>query len=168
MPSASGKSLLLSLHIAASVGVFGADLVLLALGAASVGGADPLTIYPAARLVGAWVVAPLAILTLATGISLALVGRWRLFDHWWVTIKLAIALALTVAVLFVLVPSLAATAALVGGGVSEPLSTARRLPLLLAPAGASTLLAIALLLAVFKPGWRIRAGARRVLGERRS
>jgi hypothetical protein len=153
------RNSLLSLHVAASVSVLGADLVLLALGLAGLGGSDPLTIYPAARLVGVWLIAPLALLTLGTGLLLGLLTPWGLFTYWWVTIKLAIVLVLTAAVLFVLVPALGATADAVGGPTPQPLATGERLPLVLAPAAASTLLAVALILAVFKPGWRLRRGA---------
>jgi hypothetical protein len=165
MPSVSLQqpwcNLLVSLHVASAVGVLGADLVLLTFGLASLGGADPLTIYPAARLVGTFVVAPLALLTLATGVLLGLLTRWGLFTYWWVTIKLAIVLVLTGAVLFVLVPSLAATAAAVSGPEPQVLTAGQRIPLVLAPAVASTLLVVALLLAIFKPGWRLRSGAAR-------
>jgi hypothetical protein len=151
------RNSLLSLHVAASVSVLGADLVLLALGVAGLGGADPLTIYPAARLVAVWLITPLAVLTLGTGLLLGLLTPWGLFTYWWVTIKLAIVLVLTGAVLFVLVPALGATAEAVGGPAPEPLAAGRRLPLVVAPAVASTLLAVALVLAVFKPGWRLRS-----------
>ena len=151
----SWRNLLLAIHVAAAVGVLGADLVLLTFGVAGVAGADPLTIYPAARLAGVYVVAPLALVTLATGLPLGLLTPWGLFTYWWVTIKLAIVLVLTGAVLFVLVPSLGATAAAVSGA-GPRLETGQLLPLMLAPAVASSLLLVALLLAVFKPGWRLR------------
>jgi hypothetical protein len=61
---------------------------------------------------------------------------------------------LTGAVLFVLVPALGATAGAVTGPTPRLLSAGERLPLLIAPASASTLLLVALLLAIFKPGWR--------------
>ena len=148
------RKLCLTVHVVTSVGVFGADLSLLALGAASVTGADPVTIYPAARLVGAWLVAPLAIMALVTGLALGLLTRWGLFTYWWVTIKLAIVMVLTAAVLFVLVPALGATADAVTGATPQ-LSARQRLPLLIAPAVASALLAVAVALAVFKPSWRL-------------
>lgn len=161
------RNLLLSLHIAASVGVLGADLVLLALGVAGLNGLDPLAIYPAAAMAAAWLIAPLAFLTLATGLALALLTPWRLFRHWWVTAKLAIVLVLTGAVLFVLVPSLAEMADAVTGPTGATLTTAQRLPLVLAPAAATTLLIIALLLAVFKPTRRApRAAAQRHPADR--
>jgi hypothetical protein len=150
----SWRKLLLTVHVGASVSVLGADLVLLALGMASVGGADPVTIYPAASLVATWLVAPLALVALASGLALGLLTSWGLFTYWWVTIKLAIVVVLTGAVLFVLVPALGATADAVTGPTPRLLGAGERLPLLIAPATASTLLAVALALAIFKPGWQ--------------
>jgi hypothetical protein len=151
----SWRKLLLTVHVAASVSVLGADLVLLVLGIASVGGADPVTIYPAASLIGTWLLAPLALTALVTGLTLGLLTPWGLLTYWWVTIKLAIVTVLTGAVLFVLVPALGATANAVTGSTPRLLGAGERLPLLIAPATASTLLAIALVLAIFKPGWRM-------------
>jgi hypothetical protein len=151
------RLLLLTVHVAASVGVLGADLSLLALGIASVRGVDPVTVYPAARLIAAWLVAPLAMITLVTGVALGLLTRWGLFAYWWVTIKLAIVVILTGAVLFGLLPALGATAEAVTGHTMRELRAPERLPLLIAPAVASTLLLIAIVLAVFKPGWRLRS-----------
>lgn len=156
LPQSWRKSLL-SVHVAASVSVLGADLVLLVLGVASVGGADPVTIYPAASLIGTWLLTPLAVTALATGLTLGLLTRWGLFTYWWVTIKLAIVTVLTGAVLFVLVPALGATADAMTGPSPKLLSAGERLPLLIAPVTASTLLLVALLLAIFKPGWRLRS-----------
>jgi hypothetical protein len=86
--------------------------------------------------------------------DLGLLTPWGLFTHWWVTIKLAIVAVLTGVVLFVLVPALGATADAVTGLTPRLLGAGERLPLLIAPATASTLLAVALVLAIFKPGWR--------------
>jgi hypothetical protein len=73
----------------------------------------------------------------------------------WVTIKLAIVAVLTGAVLFVLVPALGAAADAVTGPTPRLLGAGERLPLLIAPATASVLLAVALALAIFKPRWRL-------------
>jgi hypothetical protein len=150
------RKLLLAVHVAASVGVLGADLGLLVLGVSGVAGADPTAVYPAAFLIGARLVTPLAVTALATGLALGLLTQWGLFTYWWVTIKLGIVLILTGAVLFVLVPGLERTAIEVTSPSAQPLIPAARLPLAFAPAAASALLAIALLLAIFKPNWRIR------------
>jgi hypothetical protein len=63
--SAPWRKLLLTVHVAATVSVLGTDLVLLLLGLSSLSGTDPRTIYPAAHLVGARLVAPLAVLSLS-------------------------------------------------------------------------------------------------------
>jgi hypothetical protein len=42
------------------------------------------------------------------------------------------------------------------GPASHILTSAERLPLAIAPAVASTLLLLAVVLAIFKPGWRLR------------
>lgn len=155
---------LLTFHIAATAGVFGADLALVALGAAGFSGADPVTIYPAARLVGEVLALPLALASLASGVALALTTSWGLFKFWWVTIKLAITVLLSAALLFVLVPGLEAAA---GAAVGQPLtgqSMAPRAPLLIGPAAATALLLIAMALSVFKPRWRFRTAGSAVVG----
>lgn len=150
------RKLLLTIHVIATVSVFGTDLVLLLLGLASLGGADPQTIYPAAYLVAARLVAPLAVISLGTGLLLGILTPWGLFSYWWVTIKLAITTVLTAVVLLVLVPRLGTAANAAIGPASHVLTSAERLPLAIAPAIASTLLLLAVVLAIFKPGWRLR------------
>lgn len=152
---------LLAAHIAASVSVLGADLVLLLLGTAGLGGAAPVSIYPAARMIAATLVAPLAVVALATGVALALGTPWRLFRYWWVTIKLAITVLLTAAVLFVLLPALGETAAAVTAPAPAAPTLRERVPLAAAPAVASALLVVAVVLGVFKPPWRTSTSSRR-------
>jgi hypothetical protein len=141
---------LLTVHIVTSVGAIGAILVQLALGIAGARGADPRTVYPAALLVEVWVIAPLAVLALGTGLALALWSRWGLARYWWVAIKLTITAVLTVVVFLVLVPSLAATAA------AESLTDAQRTRLALFPAVALALLVVNVVLGLTKPRWRLR------------
>jgi hypothetical protein len=144
---------LLTLHILATVGLFGADLVLVTLGFSAVFGADPNTVYPAARLVGEMIVAPLALISLASGVVLARLSGWGLFRYWWVTLKLAITLVLSLVVLTVLVPRLGTAAAFAAAGA--PFDVAQRLPLALAPALATVFLILNVSLAVYKPSWRV-------------
>ena len=75
------RKLLLTVHVATAVSVLGTDLVLLVLGISSVRGADPQTVYPAADLIATWVLAPLAILALGSGVLLGLLTRWGLFRY---------------------------------------------------------------------------------------
>lgn len=155
--AAPWRKLLLTLHVATTVSVLGMDLVLLALGIASLGGADPRTIYPAAHLVGAWLVAPLAVLALGTGLLLGVLTPWGVLRFWWVAIKLVITVVLTGVVLLVLVPRLGALASAVIGPAPRALMIGERVPLVVAPAIASTLLVVNVGLAIFKPKWRLRA-----------
>ena len=152
------RKLLLTVHVVTTVSVFGADLVLLMLGIAGLGGADPQTIYPAAHLISARVAAPLGVIALSTGLLLGVLTPWGLLTYWWVAIKLTITMVLTAVVLFVLVPRLGLTADAVSAPAPRLLSSAERLPLVLAPAVASTLLVVNVALAIFKPGWRLRSG----------
>lgn len=154
------RKLLLVVHIVATVSVLGVDLMLLALGMSSVGGAEPRTIYPIAHLAAAWLVAPLAVASLGTGLLLAILTPWGVFRYWWVVIKLAITAALTAAVLLVLVPRLGATASAVTEVTPHLVSNAERMILMIAPAVASSLLIVNVALAVFKPSWRLRRRAR--------
>jgi hypothetical protein len=153
---------LLTAHVLTTVGAFGADLVLITLGYSALLGADPSTVYPASRLVASTVVAPLALVSLATGVVLARLHGWGLFRYWWVTIKLAITLLLTVLVLTVLVPRLGAAAALATDPAGSSSSVAERVPLAVAPILSSLLLILNVALAVYKPGWRVRGGQRSI------
>lgn len=145
--------------MATTVSILGTALVLLTLGIANLGGADPRTIYPAASLVNTWLVAPLAVLSLATGLLLGSLTPWGVFRYWWVVIKLAITSVFTLLVLFVLIPRPGMVAALVTRSDVGSLSIGQRVHLVIAPALASSLLLLNVSLAIFKPGRRLRAHA---------
>lgn len=159
LPPRVRKSLL-TLHIATAAGLIGADLVLLVLAINGTRGSDPETVYPAMELLGAWVLAPLAVLALATGVTQAALTRWGLFRHWWVSAKLATTSVLTVLVLAVLVPALdeAAQAAL-GPSAADILTDARRTLFVIVPSITVTLLVIMVGLGVYKPGSRTKRQA---------
>lgn len=152
------RNLLLSAHLGSSAGLLGAALALVTLGTASVGGADPATIYPAARLIVLWLLAPLSLLALGTGLILVVKGRWGFFIRWWVTLKLAIVAVLMAAVFLILMPRLDRTAVAVTGPAPPQLGAVERLPLLIGSGVASTLLLVALVLGISKPAWRLRRG----------
>jgi hypothetical protein len=129
------RKAVLSIHIAAAVGVFGSDLALLILALSG--------LYPSALLIAEWLVVPLAATALASGLLLAVLGPYGLLRYWWTAIKLAITAALTGAVFVVLTPALERAAD--GAGNPQPAT------LLLAPALATALLLTNVVLAVFKP-----------------
>jgi hypothetical protein len=148
------RKLLLVVHLVAAVGWVGAELVLLALAVSGLRGTDPRTVYPAAGLVGVWLVAPLAVVTLGTGLLQGLLTPWGLIRHWWVTIKLALTTLMTGLVFFALLPGLRAAAdAATGSGI---LTAADRAQFLVPPSVASSLLVLNVILSVYKPGGQLR------------
>ena len=151
------RKALQTFHIAATVGVLGADLVLITLGVTGLA-ADPRTVYPAADLIGARVVWPLALASVASGLTLAQFGPYGLFRFWWVAIKLSITVLLTGLLAFVLLPALGAAAEAAANG--ETLSTSRQLALVFGPVASSALLLTNIVLAVFKPKRRLPRLAR--------
>lgn len=81
----------LTAHVTSSVGWLGAVAVFLALAVAGLTHADSGTVraaYIAADLITRFVILPLAVVALLTGIVQGLGTAWGLFRHYWVTIKL--------------------------------------------------------------------------------
>jgi hypothetical protein len=155
MTTTAWRTALLTTHIGATVGLLGADLALLALGIAGARGADSQTVYPAAHLLARSLAAPLAVVSLATGLAQASLTAWGLLRYWWVTIKLAITLTLASLLLLVLVPGLGRVADIAVGPTPQLITDAERLRFAIAPAAAATLLALSIALATFKPRWRV-------------
>lgn len=88
-------------HVVLSVGWLGAGAANVALGAhawSHAGGElTPLPAHHAIRLIDTWVVIPAAFGALISGLVISLGTRWGLFVHWWVTIKLALTVAVILA-----------------------------------------------------------------------
>ncbi|MGP3978580.1 DUF2269 domain-containing protein [Streptomyces sp. 8N114] len=86
----------LALHVCASAGWLGMTLCLLALGltAALTGpGAVAEASYRSMKLFADWLLGPLALVTLVSGLLLSLGTRWGLARHRWVWIKFWLTLA---------------------------------------------------------------------------
>lgn len=146
---------LLIVHIVAAVSLIGTDLALLTLALSGLRGADPRSVYPAASRVASWVIGPLVVLALVTGIAQAALSRWGLARYWWVTIKLAVTVVFTGVVWAVLIPRLAASATAADAG--QVLTAAERAPLAIVATVAIMVLLGLVTLAVYKPGGQIRA-----------
>jgi len=83
----------LTVHVTCSLGWIGAAFAYLALGIAAGTSHDQLIIrtsWLAMDLVGWYVVVPLAIASLLTGILMSLGTRWGLLRHYWVVIALVL------------------------------------------------------------------------------
>lgn len=154
------RKALLVLHLVCSLGWIGAVLAYLALGiSAATGAPERVRIaWPAMELVGWWVIVPLALATVVTGIAMGLATRWGLFRHYWVVTSLLLTVGATV-VLVLHMPDVSTVAARVGSASAAELSG---LGGDLAHAGIGLLVLLAVLtLNVAKPRGLTRYGWRR-------
>lgn len=106
------RKAVLAVHLTCSVGWIGAVIAYLALGAAAVSSNETSTIrsaWTAMELIGWYVIVPLAISSLVTGLVMALGTSWGLFRHYWVVISFLLTLFATV-VLILHMPSVTTTA----------------------------------------------------------
>ena len=143
------------LHVATSVGWLGAVAAFLALVVVGLGpDSRQATPLAAAAIVVWWVVLPLALASLATGIVSSLVSPWGLLQHYWVVTKLLLTAIATV-VLVLQVPTVAALS-----GEPPVAAEAVRSSVLHATGGIVVLLSITVL-GVVKPRGLTRRGARR-------
>lgn len=106
------RKLALAVHLTASVGWVGAVIAYLGLGVTAVNAPDDPTVrsaWIAMEAVGWYVIVPLAVAALLTGLVMALGTRWGLFRHYWVIISLILT-TIAVVVLLVHMPDVSATA----------------------------------------------------------
>ena len=85
------RTLLLALHLTASVGWVGAVCAYLVLAVAIPVSGDAgtaLAAWTGMELVGWYALAPLSVLALVSGVVLALTSRWGLLQHYWVVVSL--------------------------------------------------------------------------------
>jgi hypothetical protein len=163
------RKLALTVHLTTSLGWVGAVIAYFGLGIAAVESSDTETIRAAwtgMEVTGWWVIVPLAIVALVTGLLMSLGTRWGLFRHYWTVISLALT-ALCTLVVVLHMPAVTATARvartveaadlrMLGGDLFHP------------SAGLVLLLAITAL-NVYKPegltpyGWRKQRDERRTL-----
>jgi hypothetical protein len=89
----------LTVHLSFSVGWIGAVVAYLALGVVAVRSTDVLTVrgmWIAMDVIGWYVIVPLAVASLVTGLVMALGTKWGLFRHYWVLFSLALTTFATV------------------------------------------------------------------------
>jgi hypothetical protein len=151
------RKLLLLLHVLTSVGWTGAVAAFLALAITGLNAGDvPTTqaVYIAMLPITWWIIVPLAIGSLVSGITLSLCTTWGLFRHYWVIFKLLISsLSLPLLFLHIGIIRRVATAAITGPVHTGDLHQ-DRLQLVIASMASLTALVIATLLSVYKPRGR--------------
>lgn len=167
--SPGGRRLILSLHLAVSVGWIGAVAAYLALDVATVATDDPAILraaYVGMEIIVRSVIVPLAIASLISGIVISLWTRWGLFRHYWVVTSLL----LTVLATAVLLSETRTVRALADIAV-DPSTTPEKLASLNSTVvhsiGGMLVLGTILMINVFKPrgmtryGWRKQQASQR-------
>jgi hypothetical protein len=106
------RKFVLAVHLTFSIGWIGAVIAYLALGVAAVTSDDVQTIraaWTAMELTGWYVIVPLAVASLLTGLVMALGTKWGLFRHYWVLISFVLTIFATT-VLLLHMPTVSSTA----------------------------------------------------------
>jgi hypothetical protein len=156
------RKFVLAAHLSSSMGWMGAVCAYLALDVVTAVSADVAALRAAYRgmsLIVCYVVVPLAIGALLTGLAMALGTRWGLFRHWWVVISLLATLAST-GVLLVEAMTVNRLAAIAADATSSPDDLRRLGSTLLHSVGGLLVLLVVAWLNVYKPsgltpyGWR--------------
>ncbi len=140
------RAVLLTVHVAVSVGWLGLDGALVAMEVTALSAGDPVVQGGIAAAMGAlasWVLIPVVFTSLVSGVVLGLSTPWGLVRHWWVLAKCGITVVLTATGLMLMLPRLDQIAA--GGG--EPI----QMQTLLARSLALVLLLAATGISVVKP-----------------
>jgi hypothetical protein len=156
----------LTLHVTFSVGWLGAVLAYLALVVAALNSKDSKIGYVAwisMDLIGWYVIVPLALASLITGIIMSLVTQWGVLRHYWVIFKLVLTVFATV-ILLQTMPGVSVQADLVSetssfniGGLQSQLLHA---------GGGLVVLGVITVLSVFKPKGLTKYGQRKQREQR--
>jgi uncharacterized membrane protein len=146
------RRLALTAHVGVSVGWLGAVAAFLALSIVGLAAQDEQTMraaYLAMESTGWFVLVPLALASLLTGLLQATGTRWGLFRHYWVVFKLLINVAATM-VLLIYMETFNSMAEVAADPSSDLVAVRNASPVLHA-ALALLLLLAATILAVYKP-----------------
>jgi hypothetical protein len=152
------RKLVLLIHVLGSVGWTGAGAAFLALAVTGLNSPHPLTIraaYIAMVPITWWIIVPLALVSLVSGLLLSLFTPWGLFRHYWIVFKLLIS-SISLPVLLVhtgIIRRVAGAAMSANFNFRELYQD--RLQLVIASAVALAALVIATLLSIYKPRGRI-------------
>lgn len=165
MPGALRK-FALATHLTVAVGWIGTVVAYLVLGVAASTSRDAQTVrsaWVAMELIGWYVIVPLALASLTTGLVMSLGTRWGLFRHYWVIFSLVLTTFAT-AVLLLHMPDVSAIA-----DVARVAEGTRLFSLggdLAHPALGLVLLLVIQVLNVYKPPGMTRYGRRKQAEQR--
>jgi hypothetical protein len=163
------RKLALTAHVVSSVGWLGAVAAFLALAVAGVTSTHAPMVrgaYLAMECTGWFVIVPLSLASLLTGLIQSLGTEWGLLRHYWILVKLVLTVLATL-VLLVHMQPIGDVAAVAAERSLSSADLARLRIQLIADAGAALLVLLgATVLSVFKPRGLTRYGRRRL--ERRT
>ncbi|MGP3924356.1 DUF2269 domain-containing protein [Streptomyces sp. 8N616] len=157
----------LVVHVSASVGWLGLTAALLVLGITAVSTPDPATTeaaYRSMKIFGDWLIVPVSLLSLFSGLVLSLGTPWGLARHRWVYTKFWLTLAATIASTVALRSSIDHAAAAVASG--QPVGSVAT-DLVIAPSVATATYLFVTAISVLKP-WGLTRRARRARDTARS
>jgi hypothetical protein len=168
--SVGARRLALTVHVTVSVGWIGAVagfLVLAITGLASseVQLADG--VYLAMNLIGWWVIVPLAVASLLSGVVSSLGTEWGLARHYWVWLKFLITVFATAALLVHMHFAQRVADASAGAPLQPGAFLGDRIQLIAAAGAGLLVLLVLMVLSMYKPRGRTRYGLRKH-AERRS
>ena len=157
------RKLVLATHVTTSVGWLGAVVAFLGLSVAALVTHEAQLIrgaYVVMQPIGWYVLVPLSVASLLTGVIQSLGSQWGLFRHYWVVVKLVINLFATV-ILLLYMQTLAALADVaVAARSSADVLAARTSSPVVHAGGAVVLLVVATVLSIYKPRGLTRHGRR--------
>jgi len=156
------RKLALTAHVTSSVGWLGAVAGFLALAVAGLTSRDAQLVrsaYLAMELTGWYVLVPLCLVSLMTGLVMSLGTPWGLFRHYWVLIKFLIT-AVSALILFVYTQTLSPLGRLAADATLSVDDLRNPSPVLHSAAALLALLATTTL-SVYKPRGMTRYGRRR-------
>jgi len=157
------RKLLLTIHVVSSVGWLGAVAAFLALAIAGLVSANAQSVraaYLAMDLVGWYVIVPSSLASVASGVIQGLGTPWGLFRHYWVLIKLVMAILATAVLLIHMQPIGRVAAAAADGPLPSEHLHGMRVQILIDAAAALIVLVVATVLSIYKPKGLTRYGRR--------
>lgn len=159
------RKLNLTAHVSSSVGWLGAVVGFLALSIAGLASQDVDVVrsaYVAMNLIGQFVIVPLSLAAVVTGLVQSLGTQWGLFRHYWVAVKFILTVAATILLLLHQFVAVAGAARRVSAAAVGTLPDVGPLgPQLVGDAGlAALVLLVTTTLSVFKP-WGLTPYGRR-------
>lgn len=163
------RKLALTAHVTSSVGWLGAVAVFLALAVTGLTSQNVQTArsaYVAMDVTGWFVIVPLSIASLLTGVVSSLGTTWGLVRYYWVVVKLVITVLATVALLVHMQPVSYIAGIAAGTTWSTDALHGLRTQLVIQSGAAVLALLVATVLSVYKPQGRTRYGRRRQYEQR--